>query len=421
MRGIPDERSLQAFSASTLRALREERWQLLYRADGNDDLVAANEPVPESAEPAPILYACRSVLGLSLRFRAGVPEEVRRAAASRLERCRADEEAGPALAGLARELWPGAAPDGGPAFVVPDTGVPSGVAVEATEANRYALEPHFPFTCGHLEAYSPCAAVIVDGAAVSLCATVRRTKLAAEAGVRTVEAHRGKGLAPAAVALWARMTRSRGLVPCYSTGWTNAGSLAVARKLGMEWFAEDLCLLDPAPAANAGTVPAEEGRVRRLAGPGDLAACAAVLRASFATVAAEFGLTEENAPTNAAFATLENLQAHVSDGMELYGLFDDLALIGCVAVKRAKRDDGAWYVERLAVLPERRHAGHGARLLLFALDRIRERGGSTACIGLIDDNARLKAWYLSKGFVQHDRRRVAGLPFTVCFMSLRVK
>jgi hypothetical protein len=35
----------------------------------------------------------------------------------------------------------------------------------------------------------------------------------------------------------------------------------------------------------------------------------------------------------------------------------------------------------------------------------------------MDNNDRLKKWYSSKGFVQHDSRRIEHLPFKVCFMS----
>ena len=51
--------------------------------------------------------------------------------------------------------------------------------------------------------------------------------------------------------------------------------------------------------------------VRRLTGD-DLPVCAEVIRRSFLTVAEEFGLTPENAPRYAAFATTEEAlrQAH---------------------------------------------------------------------------------------------------------------
>jgi diamine N-acetyltransferase len=157
--------------------------------------------------------------------------------------------------------------------------------------------------------------------------------------------------------------------------------------------------------------------IRELGTEEELAACARVLRLAFGTVAEEFGLTEENAPTNAAFTTAENIRHHLDDGMLLYGLYRDGELIGSVAIKAARSEAGVFYVERLAVSPTHRHQGHGGRLLSVALERIRNLGGTTAALWLIDDNERLKQWYRSKGFVERNRRRVAHLPFKVCYMS----
>jgi ribosomal protein S18 acetylase RimI-like enzyme len=152
----------------------------------------------------------------------------------------------------------------------------------------------------------------------------------------------------------------------------------------------------------------------------ELLQCVSLLRASFGIVAEEFGFTEANAPTNAAFTTIENLQKHLQNGMALYGMLFDSKLVGCVAVKMSKADERVFYVERLAVAPEQRHRGYGDKLLAFAMEKIHESGGTTASIGLMDNNARLKEWYLSKGFVQHDCRRIGSLPFKVCFMSRSV-
>jgi diamine N-acetyltransferase len=160
--------------------------------------------------------------------------------------------------------------------------------------------------------------------------------------------------------------------------------------------------------------------VRELRSEEDLLECVDLLRGAFGTVAKDFGLTEESAPTNAAFTTFENLSIHLQNGLTLYGMFAETSLVGCVAIKRAKADRAVYYIERLAVAPVKRHRGYGGQLLSFAIERILERGGTTASIGLMDNNDRLKKWYSSKGFVQHDRRRVEYLPFKVCFMSIQM-
>ena len=157
--------------------------------------------------------------------------------------------------------------------------------------------------------------------------------------------------------------------------------------------------------------------IRALRAEEELQKCVDLLRAAFGTVARDFGLTEESAPSNAAFTTLENLHRHLANGLRMYGMFDGPLLVGCVATKKAKGDDAVFYIERLAVAPEKRHCGYGSQLLTFAFEQIRGEEGATASIGLMDNNARLKEWYRSKGFVQHDCRRIAHLPFKVCFMS----
>jgi diamine N-acetyltransferase len=158
--------------------------------------------------------------------------------------------------------------------------------------------------------------------------------------------------------------------------------------------------------------------IRELRSEEDLPGCVDLLRAAFGTVARDFGLTEETAPTNAAFTTIENLQRHLRSGMSLYGMFSAASLVGCVAIKRSKADESVFFVERLAVAPEKRCQGNGGRLLSFAVELIRRSGGRCASIGVMDTNHRLKKWYTSRGFVRHDTRRIAHLPFKVCFMSM---
>jgi hypothetical protein len=81
---------------------------------------------------------------------------------------------------------------------------------------------------------APIVAVMEDGDAVSVCFCARRSVRAAEAGLETAAAFRGRGLGPRVTAAWAFEIRASGLLPLYSTSWSNSSSLAVARKLGLE-------------------------------------------------------------------------------------------------------------------------------------------------------------------------------------------
>lgn len=82
----------------------------------------------------------------------------------------------------------------------------------------------------------PMFASLEDGRAVAVCASVRSTSLAHEAGVETLSAHRRQGHATAAVAAWAQELLGAGVVPLYSTTWDNLASQRVATGLGFKAF-----------------------------------------------------------------------------------------------------------------------------------------------------------------------------------------
>ncbi len=149
---------------------------------------------------------------------------------------------------------------------------------------------------------------------------------------------------------------------------------------------------------------------------GELDACAGVIRKAFLTVAEEFGLTPENAPTNGAFLKTERLVADREKGCLQYGLFTGNDLIGYVQLEKA--DGGVYYVEKLAVLPEKRHMGCGRRLLDFAASKVRALGGGKIGIAIIEENSRLKNWYAAYGFTHTGAKKYDHLPFTVGYMEL---
>jgi len=132
----------------------------------------------------------------------------------------------------------------GPAYRFPDELAP--VAVTRITRSSVHLLRLLPWdlvdTAREIEAYEPFMAVIEDDAAVSLCHSARLTDQAAEAGVETVEAYRGRGYASTVVAGWAYAIRATGRIPLYSTSWDNPASQAVARRLGLVQYATDLSL-----------------------------------------------------------------------------------------------------------------------------------------------------------------------------------
>jgi hypothetical protein len=125
----------------------------------------------------------------------------------------------------------------GPAFEFPGpVAAPAGVVAIHDEA---LLQRHFSgWVAGEIQAgASPVMAVLVDGHAVSVCCCARRSIGAAEAGLETAPAFRGRGYATRVTAAWAAAVRASGRTPLYSTSWANGSSLAVARKLGLRTYA----------------------------------------------------------------------------------------------------------------------------------------------------------------------------------------
>jgi predicted GNAT family N-acyltransferase len=145
---------------------------------------------------------------------------------------------------------------------------------------------------------------------------------------------------------------------------------------------------------------------------------ATVLNESFMTVAKEFKLTKENAPTNAAFITYDKLKDSIEKGVRLFGLSIDNELIGTIGIEKAKDNNETYYLERLAVLPKNRHSGYGKRLLDFSLDKIKKSNGKKVSIGIINENHKLKKWYTDYGFCEVQIKKYDHLPFQVCFMEL---
>jgi GNAT superfamily N-acetyltransferase len=76
------------------------------------------------------------------------------------------------------------------------------------------------------------AGAIVEGQLVAWAQTYAISGKHCDIGVFTHEAHRRRGYSAACAALVAKAMQQRNLIPVWSTGETNAASLAVARKIG---------------------------------------------------------------------------------------------------------------------------------------------------------------------------------------------
>ena len=148
----------------------------------------------------------------------------------------------------------------------------------------------------------------------------------------------------------------------------------------------------------------------------ELPMCADVLRRAFRTVAEEFGLTEENCPTNAAFITAERLERERRRGQRQFGVYVDNRQTGFFALW--SQDGGVWELEKVGVVPEFRHSGIGKAIVKRAAQEAATAGGKTLHIGIIEESSVIKNWYTRQGFVHLGTKVFDHLPFTVGYMEL---
>ena len=260
--------------------LMEQHLRCLYVHDGEGRIHSTREP---SSLPVPRFHLGRTTLGNLWRFR----EDLRPSVVRGLSRLAGKEAAlAPgwpahgrpppvrieALRSLLREdaeiafEWrgptyrfpqelprdaPGDTPGSPGALEASPPEPPEGapVLVAVVPGGEVLLERHFSAALPELSLRQPCFALVENGHAVSLCCCARSSGAspaavgvgaAAEAWVETAPGQRGRGYAARTVAAWARSIRALGLEPLYSTSWENRASRAVARRLGLIPYGEDL-------------------------------------------------------------------------------------------------------------------------------------------------------------------------------------
>lgn len=229
-------------------ALLDQHARVLFEFDGHGRITRINESDPETE--APLVFVARGKDENLVLFRQDVPAEVVAEVNQVVDgfepwdggQCDPQifEPVRRILSGLKSELEE----SHGPAFRFSEVGAFRGgvETLAITEANSDLLVQNFPYTKSVLAERSPVVGVERDGALVAACYSARHSATAAEAGVATVESHRGQGLAVAVVSAWAAATQAAGMTPLYSTSWQNEASLAVARKLGLEAYADTFSL-----------------------------------------------------------------------------------------------------------------------------------------------------------------------------------
>lgn len=146
--------------------------------------------------------------------------------------------------------------------------------------------------------------------------------------------------------------------------------------------------------------------------------CLDIIRSSFITVAEEFGLTENNCPSHTAFMSFDKLEKQFNDGRPMYLFYQGGIPVGYFSL--AKCSDEEWELNNLAVLSEYRHLGIGKAMVNYAVKMVKRYGGNKISIGIIEENTKLKDWYLKLGFNHISTLKFESLPFTVGFMETNI-
>jgi len=152
------------------------------------------------------------------------------------------------------------------------------------------------------------------------------------------------------------------------------------------------------------------------AGVNDIQALSNLIRLSNQDVAQAFHLTKQNCPKHPSNCRDEWVESDFARGVTYYLLSDKGIPVGCAALEKA--DSGIGYLERVAVLPQFRHHGLGAKLVHHILDIAKKMNLKTISIGIIAEQQVLREWYETLGFVLVDTKKFAHLPFQVGFMKI---
>ena len=147
----------------------------------------------------------------------------------------------------------------------------------------------------------------------------------------------------------------------------------------------------------------------------ELQDCLKVIHQSFGTVAAEFGLTKENCPKHTSFIPLVFLETQKNWGWKMYALYVGKKMIGYMSLSKESED--TYELHNLSVLPEYRHKGFGKLLLDHAKDVVKALGDNVIKIGIIEESAILKNWYIQNGFVHIGIKKFDHLPFTSGYLE----
>ena len=215
----------------------------LYTHDKRGDIVGINQ---WDGGTVPLFHYAWCASGYELRFRHDLPTHLRTALTEQVskEDLNRDCSSGPVHASTYQSLvseharikniWHGLA-------YWRQTAVPL-----SRQRTRLLHPGDEELLCDDLEAWRPDLGqrdpfVVAHNTeqAISVCASVRITEHAHEAGVETMHAYRRGGYGDAAVRRWTNEVLSLGAVPIYSTSKDNLASQRLANRVGYELIGYD--------------------------------------------------------------------------------------------------------------------------------------------------------------------------------------
>lgn len=147
--------------------------------------------------------------------------------------------------------------------------------------------------------------------------------------------------------------------------------------------------------------------------------CVTVIQNSFITVAEEFNITKENAPSYVAFAVgIDKLEKQLSSGRLMYAYFCANKIIGYYSLVL---NGSKCEINNLCVLPEYRHSNIGKKLLEHAFEQAKEQGCAKIEISIVEENKKLKVWYEKFGFKTTYIKKYDFFPFTCGYMEKAIE
>jgi len=148
----------------------------------------------------------------------------------------------------------------------------------------------------------------------------------------------------------------------------------------------------------------------------DLLACLNIFHCGYETVAIEFGLTEENCPDRGrANLQFDKLASEFEKGTLMFGYFLENRIVGFLGLNIV--DNCVCKLNDIIILPEYRQRGYGEELLELCKRKAVELGCTKITLGMIEDNKKLKDWYIKNGFINVGFKKYDKAPFTVGYME----